>query len=146
MLSYQELLSSITYTNTEAEPTLGERYISYSVSDGLFTSNTIQGKLTVSLVDDNPLILTCNGQTNVFTEGSGDLIDIGPSVNVSDHDADHVISGADVVIVNGLSGDSIGLPLGTVIGELSAPVVNGSSLRIEGNGTAAQYQVRLGPC
>lgn len=92
------------------------------------------------MINDNPLILTCDGQTNQFTEGSGDVIVIGPSVSVSDLDSDHVISGADVMIVNGFNGDTIGLSQSTV-GELHATVVNGTSLRIEGNGNAAEYQV-----
>uniref|UniRef100_A0A1X7V4J9 Cadherin domain-containing protein n=1 Tax=Amphimedon queenslandica TaxID=400682 RepID=A0A1X7V4J9_AMPQE len=140
LLIYQQILSTITYTNTAPEPSMGNRSIQYRVNDGIFSSDIIQSTVSVSLINDNPLILTCDGQTNQFTEGSGEAIFIGPSVSVSDLDSDHVISGADVMIVNGFSGDFISLPQSAVSGLHVTVGVNDTSLRIEGNGTAAEYQ------
>lgn len=61
--NYQELIRLLSYSNTAPEPTPGNRTLTISVSDGVFTTQT---SLTIRVitVNDNPLQL--NGTMLVF--------------------------------------------------------------------------------
>ena len=58
--NYQSVLSSLVYRNERFEPSPSNRTISLYVNDGSFNSNTVSITITISLVNDNPLVLSCS--------------------------------------------------------------------------------------
>ena len=56
VLSYETLLRSLTYTNTNPEPTPGNRSITITISDGIHNDVTAVIVIVV-LLNDNPITL-----------------------------------------------------------------------------------------
>ena len=56
ILSYETLLRSLTYTNTNPEPTPGNRSITITISDGIHNDVTAVIVIVV-LLNDNPITL-----------------------------------------------------------------------------------------
>lgn len=119
------------------------RNISFEISDGAFVSNTLQGRISIALIDDNELIHMCGGSYE-FMEGSSVPVNIGSSVIVSDSDVDHVITGADILVIRAMEGDIISLSSG--LQGLNVTNVNDTFIRISGNSNALMYQVRKVCC
>ena len=139
---YQQALFAITYINTANEPTRNPpRRVEMQVFDGQFFSNIATGYINISLVNDNRLMLLCGGGLPMLTEGSTTPLPIASSLTVSDLDADHMLSSANVILENAQTGDEIQVNE-SVSGELIVEQSSGVLIAISGQGMAAQYQVR----
>ena len=142
MAVYQQALSAITYINTANEPTRDPpRRVEMQVFDGQFFSNIATGFVSISLVDDNRLMLLCGGGLPTLTEGSTTPLPIATSLTVSDLDTDHMLSSATVTLENAQAGDEIQVNESTS-GELTVEQSSGVLITISGQAMAAQYQVR----
>ncbi len=139
---YQQALSAITYINFADEPTNDDvRIITFQVFDGMHFSPEVSGRVSISLVSDQPIMLMCGTSMANFEEGSATPIQLTHDLVLIDLDIDDVILSATVTISNAQMGDSIGVDH-IAAGSLSV-VSTGVSITITGNGSASQYQVRL---
>lgn len=133
---YQQALRAVTYQNSAPEPSSASRTIVYQVSDEEFASNNLTGYITIGLIDDNDLILSCGSSPVLYTEGSSTTI-ISSTLMLSDLDDDHQVTSASIAITNPQNGD--GLSVGSVDGLSVAN--NGVDIQITGESTASAYQV-----
>ncbi len=139
---YQQALSSVTYSNQADEPTYDViREVVFSVYDGAQYSNEVRGQISITLVDDQPLILMCGVGMATFIEGSALPVELSPSLNLMDGDEDHVIVLANISVSNPQTGDSIQVT-SSLTGSLEV-ISNGQEIFISGDGSAAQYEVRV---
>ena len=139
---YQQALFAITYLNTANEPTRDpSRRVEMQVFDGRFYSNVATGFVNISLVNDNRLMLLCDGGLPMFMEGSTTPLPIASSLIVSDLDANHMLSSATVTLENAQTGDEIRINDSAHEGP-TVEQTSGVSITIGGQAMAAQYQVR----
>ena len=86
------LLQSLLFTNTQDEPVPLPRYISVTVSDGVFTTSSNITMVTIQAVNDHAPQLNLNTSSDsgnvtvVFTEGAPPIALTGSAVSVSDSD------------------------------------------------------------
>ncbi|GIO31455.1 MULTISPECIES: S-layer homology domain-containing protein [Paenibacillus] len=85
---WQSALRSVTYTNTAITPNTETRTISFSVNDGTSVSNSATKTVTVTAVDQTPVLTTSDGPTVFKVEAGGTrtpvIVDSG--LTVSDRD------------------------------------------------------------
>ena len=144
---YEQLLAGVSYFNSADEPTrVPARRIAFEVFDGVFSSDVVTGLVNVTLVNDNPLVLSCGAGIVNFIEETLEPVSLTEMLRLSDSDTDHVITSAEVAITNPLNpqnGDVLSisndtLPSGVVIEQPS-----GSTLSISGLASAVEYQELL---
>ena len=106
--NYQTALRAVTYDNLNPDPDTSTRTISFKVSDGTDHSSMISRNLSVTAVNDAPVLAALEGAGLVYTAGDGAVV-ITDSLTVSDGD-DTMIDSAQVQITtNYFSGeDSLG--------------------------------------
>ena len=139
-MAYQLALSTITYQNNASEPLLSNRQLTFQVFDGIFYSNTLNGVISIGLIDDNDLILVCGSESHVFVEGSNTWLPVTPYLTLTDLDIDHIVIGADISVLNDHTGDMI-LLNNTIANELNVISINDTVLQVTGAGTTTSYQV-----
>ena len=107
LAQWQSALDSITYTDTAVTPDTATRTVSFTVVDGGGTaSNTATRPITVTAIDQTPIVTTTGGTTDYVFSTAPVTIDSG--VTVSDLD-DATQSAASVSIGAGFhSGDVLG--------------------------------------
>lgn len=137
VIAYQQALRSVSYQNTATEPNHAQRQITYQVNDGQFSSNVLEGTITIALVNDNPLVLMCPS-SSVFSENAQVPVDITQDLVLSDLDQNHIVTGARIEIMNAMSGDKIAINSST----LAVQTLSDSVIQISGEATATDYQVR----
>ncbi len=93
---WQAALRSVRYTDTAVTPNTATRTISFTVNDGSNDSVTATRNVTVTAVDQTPLISTSNGAAS-FIEGQG-AVAVDAGISVSDLD-NTTLSSAQVQIV-----------------------------------------------
>lgn len=108
--------------------------------DGIFYSNTLNGVISIGLIDDNNLTLVCGSESHVFVEGSSTWLPLTPYLTLIDLDIDHTVTGADISVSNDHTGDVISLN-STIVNGLSVVSINNTVLRVTGAGTTTSYQV-----
>ena len=126
-----------------AEPTHSPRSLTYQIFDDQFPSNTITATISITLVNDNVLMLSCGVGVATFVEGSHVPLHVANGVTVVDMDADHMITRANVTLLNPQVGDVIAVDVGRA-GGLSVNSEQGSEVIVSGAGTDEEYQVREG--
>ncbi|HYE85349.1 MAG TPA: DUF4347 domain-containing protein, partial [Vicinamibacterales bacterium] len=132
---YQAALRSITYTSTSDTPT-GSRTFSYQVSDGTEFSSAVTSTLTVSTVNDAPVLAGVS--TNAIYNGSA--VAVHPYIYVSDVDST-TLSAATVSISGFQSGDSLVFTnQNGITGSYNATT---GVLTLSGSSSVANYQAAL---
>lgn len=139
--SYQQALSTITYQNNAPEPVPATRVITYTVFDGIHYSNTTSAYLTLDLVNDNVLTLSCGVENVIFVEGSTDPVLVANQLSLVDFDEDHMITRATVELEAPQDGDELN------IDHSIAPLLEISNttdhiIHISGVASDDQYQVK----
>ena len=138
-MSYQQALRTVTYQNNATEPTHTNRQLTFQVFDELFSSNVLEGTITIALIDDNEFVLVCGSEPQVFTEGSSEAILISLGLSLTDLDADHSITGAEISITNPNNGDELNINTNSELAVAKESTV----IYITGNAQSIEYQVRL---
>ncbi len=88
LADYQSALRSVTYQNSSDDPSTATRTVSFTVNDGDTNSNTLTRNITVTAVNDVPVITNLGGDTLAYTEGGGvQVIEQGGNAAVSDVDS-----------------------------------------------------------
>jgi len=98
LATYQTCLQSVTYNNTDQDPTgAPNRVVRFVVNDGTSNSNNGDKSVSVTPVNDAPTVTTTAG-TTVFTEDAG-AVAVDNGVTVADVDNANLAS-ATVTITN----------------------------------------------
>ena len=67
---YNEVLGSLSYENSDEEPAIMSRMITFTVSDGMFDSPQVSLMLLIQHINDQLPIISPGNSTVVFTEGN----------------------------------------------------------------------------
>jgi len=133
---YQQVLASVTYDNSSQNPTTTTRSIAFVVNDGTVDSNTATKSVSLTAVNDAPVVTTTGGVTS-FTEAGGAVV-VDGGVTVTDADSTNLAS-ATVTITNLLDAGSEILATSTA-GTSIAAVYAAPTLTLTGSDTVAHYQ------
>jgi hypothetical protein len=138
---YQQVLDSVTFTSTSANPTNfgtdSSRALSWKVNDGTLNSNTVTSNVTVVGVDQAP-VLSSAGNTVTFTQG-GAPVTASAAIAVSDADSLTLASATASISIGFFAGDTLAaVTAGTTI---TASYNAGTGvLTLSGSDTVAHYQ------
>ena len=138
---YQQVLGSVTFSSSSANPTnFGadtSRGLSWQVNDGTLASNTVTSNVTVAGVDQAP-VLSGAGNTVTFTQGGAAVV-ASPGVTVSDFDSLDLASATVSISTGFFAGDT--LAAATAGTTISANYDAGTGiLTLSGSDTVAHYQ------
>ncbi len=133
---YQQVLRSVTYANSSQNPTTTSRHAAFVGNDGTANSNTATTTVTISAVDDAP-VLTAGGGSPAFTE-NGPPVVVDPGLGVSDADNTNLAS-ASVTITNLLDAGKETLAASTAGTSITASYTT-PTLTLSGSDTVAHYQ------
>ncbi len=140
LTQWKAALDSVSFTSTAAVPSNATRTLSFSVTDGNSNaSNTATRLVTVTDVDQIPVVTIGNGTTNYV--GGTAAVAIDTSIGVSDVDSTNQVSGS-VTISNGFSaGDTLAfIPNNILYGNLSGAYnTNNGTLTLTGSATDQQW-------
>ncbi len=164
----RDLIRAITYENTDVDtPTSGARTIEVTVDDGdggTSTSATNSVTVTVSAVNDTPVIGNLNGDSYGYSEGAGQTdIDQAAAATLSDDDSPNFDGGnltatitlgedpaEDLLSFNSgtvtLSGTTMGSTVtvsATVIGTLGMAISEGNNLVVDFNSSATPALIEI---
>jgi large repetitive protein len=139
--NYQTALRSITYVNTSANPTAGNRTIQFTVNDGNSDSISQNRIVTVALVNDPPVITTAAFLN--YREDDG-AVPIANDLTITDPDST-VLKGAVVTISDVIAAEDIFTATSpnsiTIIrNDIDATTI---SYTLSGNGTIAEYEAAI---
>ena len=95
---YEAALRSVAYENTSDQPVNTDRTVSFSVSDGVDSSNFSVRVISVSPVNDAPVLTTTDNTPLIYTENDGTVSVFG-LIDVIDAD-DVVLTSATVSILS----------------------------------------------
>ncbi len=93
--NYQAAIQSVKYIDTSTNPSTVTRTISFTVTDGLATSNVGTRSVTVTPVDNPPLIT--NSSTALAYKPANGAVVVAPTVTVTDPDS-AMLTGATVQV------------------------------------------------
>ena len=132
-----------TYINSADEPTPGNRTLTIQVADGRFNSNLLSINISVTLLNDNNLTISCSdGNVTTFTESDGNgapiPVTIAPNLRLIDKDSDHTIVFALVELLNPPDGNKETITGQSMFGLM---VMNsGSKVTVSTHGKDFMYQ------
>ena len=137
---YQAALRSITYANTSDDPITATRTVSFVINDGTADSNTATRNVTVTAVNDAPVVTTTAAALAYTENQAATLVD--PNLTVSDADGT-TLTGATVSIGTGFATGQDVLAFtnqGGITGSYNATT---GVLTLSGTATLATYQTAL---
>ena len=130
----------VVYQNAAQEPDHAQRQITFQVIDGLFTSNLLEGVISINLTNDNPLVLMCPTAGAHFTEDIQVSVNITQGLSLSDQDNNHAVTGARIEVSNAQNGDIIAI-MPPSSSSLSLNLMSATLIQINGTTTTVEYQV-----
>jgi large repetitive protein len=136
---YQAALRSITYSNTSDNPNLTDRIFNFQVNDGGVDSNIASRSISVTAVNDAPVVATSAGFATYTESATASVIDAG--LSLSDVDSSNVVSGT-VSISNFVFGEDI-LSFTNQNGITGSFNATSGVLTLTGVTTIANYQTAL---
>jgi hypothetical protein len=138
LATYQTCLRSVTYDDTSQNPDTTQRQVSFKVNDGALDSAPDTVDVSMTTVNDAPVVTTTGGATS-FTEAGGPVV-VDAGVTVTDADTVNLAS-ATVTITNPQDGAAEVLAATSCAGLTVTPGLN--SLSITGSQPPATYQTCL---
>jgi HSP20 family molecular chaperone IbpA len=146
---YQQVLRTVTYTNSSNNPTAGSRTINVVASDGTNNSAVATATIGVTAANDAPALDLdaddSSGQTGgnfaaSFTEGGGPVAVAGTDATLTDLDSANLTS-LTVTITNLQNGASEVLSANAGATGINVAYVSATgTLNLTGTATVAQYQ------
>jgi len=138
--NYQAALRSITYVNTSENPNTAARTVSFVVNDGNANSNTASRNITVTAVNDAPVV-TATAAALAYTENqAATAVDTG--LTVSDVDSTNLTSATVSISANFASGQDV-LAFVNQNGITGSYNATSGVLTLTGSATVANYQAAL---
>ncbi len=107
--NWQQVLRSVTYTNTTDEPDLSDRVVTFVVSDGEDSSETVSALISITSVDDAP-VLTLGGDAggvDPIEIDLGDTVSFTASATDSDSDVNRLAYSLDLTNTGITSGEAL---------------------------------------
>lgn len=140
LASYQTALRSIRYVNSSDAPSTASRMIEFIVSDGAGNSAPATRSLTITAVNDAPLVSMSIGSATYIENGSGSPIDSGLSIADADSTA---LTGATVRITTGFVSSEDSLVFTDQLGIIGIydPVMG--TMTLSGAASLSNYQTAL---
>ncbi|MEA2478371.1 MAG: hypothetical protein QOJ07_293, partial [Thermoleophilaceae bacterium] len=140
--AFETALRNVKFSNTSDTPDSTDRSIAFQATDGSDASNVATKTLTVTPVNDAPVVTTSSGSAT-FNEDLGPVV-VDPGVTVSDVDSTMLAGATASITANFNSAQdvlSFTPPAGSTI---TGSYASGSGvLTLTGSGTAQQYQDAL---
>jgi len=138
---YQSALRAVTYENLNPDPDTATRTISFQVSDGLAHSNTQTRDLSVTAVNDAPILADIEKAGMVYDAGDG-AIAITDSITIYDGDNTKIDSANVQISSNFFTGeDSLGYA--SIYGISGSWDNVSGTLRLTGKKALASYEIVL---
>ncbi len=96
--TWESILQNVTYENLSENPTISVREISFEITDGFATSNTVTRNIEIQAVNDPPDVSTISGSPTplAYTEGDMD-VPVDDEITLEDPD-DTEFEGATIQI------------------------------------------------
>lgn len=145
---WQAALRTVRYTDTAVTPDSATRTISFVVNDGTNDSTAATRNVTVTPVDQSPILGTSGG-SSTFTEGQG-AVHVDSGVTVSDLDNSTLASASVQITGNLHAGEDLLLftntsstTFGNIVGSYNAGTGTLTLVSAGGTATVAQWQAAL---
>jgi hypothetical protein len=139
--NYQAALRAVKYQNSSDNPNTSTRTVSFKVNDGLADSATVTRNITVTAVNDSPVLTAIEGTAFAYTE-NGAATAITSTTTAADVDNTN-ISGATIQITGNYQNGQDVLsfaPTGSITGTWTAAT---GAMVLSGSDTLANYQAAL---
>jgi hypothetical protein len=138
--NYQTALRNVKYSNTSEGPNTSVRTVSFSVNDGTTSSNTATRNISVTSVNDLPVLGAMEGTTLIYVAGTS--AQITSNLTVSDLDNSNMSSATVQITGNYSSGNDLLLFTNQngISGTWTAAT---GTLALSGAATLANYQTAL---
>jgi VCBS repeat-containing protein len=138
LADYMTAISSLTYVNTNEDPTAGDRIIEVTINDGYLDSETATATITVVPVNDNPVI---SGSTEAVIYSTGNVI-VLPYPVITDVDNTIMKSAEITISTNFISGEDV-LSFTSDYGVTGSFNSTTGILTLTGEATIQQYKALL---
>jgi VCBS repeat-containing protein len=141
MNNYRNALRSVRYSNTSLNPNTSTRTITFTVNDGTDNSNAQNRDITITAINNAPVLAGIEGTALAYTEGDG-LVQITNTITVSDVDNTSLSSATISISANYQSSQD-------VLAFTNANGITGSwnsgtgVLTLSGTATLSNYQTAL---
>jgi hypothetical protein len=140
--NYQTALRSIQYENTNiTNPSTDKRKVTFTVNDGLSTSNTVFRNIVVVIPNLAPVLGGLENSQIIYCVGSGD-VPVTSSLGVSDGD-DENLSSAKIQIITNFNGNEDFLRFNDQNGISGSWDASGGILTLTGQASKGSYQDAL---
>jgi hypothetical protein len=136
LANYQQVLRSVTYENTSDSPSTTARTVEFRVNDGIANSNIATTTLSLTAINDAP-VLTAGGGSPTFTE-DGAPVAVDPGLTVTDGDSTDLASA--VVTITNLTDTGAEFLAATTTGTAITASYVAPTLTLTGTDTLANYQ------
>jgi YVTN family beta-propeller protein len=136
---WQAALRTVTYTNTSDAPSTGNRQIGFQVNDGTVNSNAAFRTITVTAVNDVPVV-TATVANLAYIENGTTVVDAG--ITASDVDSANFSSATVTMTTNYQNGQDT-LAFVNANGITGTWTAATGVLALSGSATAANYQAAL---
>jgi Big-like domain-containing protein len=137
--NYQQVLQSVTYNDTSQNPSTTNRSIGFVVNDGSLDSNTVTKTLSVTAVNDAP-VLTAGGTLNYTENDPATAIDT--TVTATDVDNTNLASATVQITGNYQNGQDV-LSFTNTANITGAFTAASGTMTLTGADTVANYQAAL---
>ena len=104
--NYQTALRSVMYQNTSQDPSTAARTVSFIVNDGIANSNTLTRQISITAIDNPPVLFGIEGTSINYIEGDTG-IQITNTITASDVDNTTFASASISIIGNFRSGEDV---------------------------------------
>ncbi|NQV15365.1 DUF2341 domain-containing protein [bacterium] len=141
LTDYQTALQAVTYENLNPDPDTATRTVEFMVSDGLAHSNTQTRDLSVTAVDDAPVLADIENAGLVYNAGDG-AIAITDSITIYDGDNTKIDSANVQITTNYIQGeDSLGYS--SIYGISGTWYPGAGMMKLSGKKAHASYETVL---
>ncbi|MDG2285238.1 MAG: hypothetical protein P8N43_06890, partial [Alphaproteobacteria bacterium] len=139
--AYETALESVTYQNiNNADPSTAARTVSWIINDGAADSSAEASTLTVTAINDAP-VLSGAGSTTAYVEGDSPTV-IDSSLSLSDVDSANIV-GATVAITGGFVSGQDQLAFANANGITGVWNSSAGVLTLSGPASRADYEAAL---
>ena len=102
LAQWQNALRAVTYVNTSSDPSTATRSVAYQVKNNAgvnTTSNSLVSSITITAINDAPILTRVDGPTLVYVESSS-AVAIIPNATITDPDSDNLKSAVIKITAN----------------------------------------------
>jgi hypothetical protein len=139
--TYRNALRSVTYQNTSNNPSILIRTVSFTVNDGTSNSNTVSRTISITSVNDAPVLAAIETTPLIYTEGSA-AVQISGTITVVDYD-NQILQSATVTISTGYQNGQDTLSYAAGNGITPSWNASGGVLTLTGNVSPETFQTAL---